>query len=216
MKIDTFMKSIKVNQSKLSKESQQQIRKHVFSHIDFDDFMQRVERFEMNESAQNKNKIAFSAYLNNYYLWMLCCDGKYCSIRKEFEEKGKIRSCYESAIAKIKSFDIILPSEWMNDLRARLFVNQFLFNKFVELKSFDDRLFVDVVAVPYKHFVTDKGRNYMISKQSLSKLKEWNKWDMKIYQFVKRLTFERMKKVWSQNGGQLLYNETFVDQHFAV
>eukprot|EP01084_Bolivina_argentea_P275014 468895_1 len=209
MAFHTFMEKNKSNHN-LNRKQIAEMKKYTFSNIEFEDFIRRVDKFEMNNTLagtdEYRNMIAFGAYLNNYYLWMFCCNDKYCNIQKHFENENRIEECYRNSVAKIKSFDIVMMSEWLNDLRTRLYLNELIFNKVLKLESYDDRMFVDMVPVPFRHFVKNKGRDYMINKWSYRKLKKWNKWDLKLYKFVETLVFERQKQIWDSFGGKLLYS----------
>eukprot|EP01083_Nonionella_stella_P095687 268696_1 len=213
LEFNTFMSKIKIETGQLSNDTVHQMKQYKFSNVEMEDFLQRVNVFELNEklagSKGYRNKVSFGAYLNNYYLWMFCCDDMFCNIKKDFEDAQRIKQCYNDAAAKIKSFDIVMVSEWMNDLRTRLYVNQMIFNRFVALNSYQHELFVDMVPVPYRHYVTDRGANQMINKQARDMLLEWNRWDLKLYQFVKRMVFQRVHKIWTPFDTRLLYNQTF-------
>ena len=45
----------------------------------------------------------------------------------------------------------------------------------------------------------------MIHNTIYDKLVQWNKWDLKLYEFVKKLAYERMRMVWMDNG-TLMYH----------
>eukprot|EP01083_Nonionella_stella_P067212 177615_1 len=171
--------------------------KYKFSNIEFGDFLRRVNKFEMgNRSLKWKTqyKIAFGAYVNNYYTWIFCCKWKFCQINRDFVATNKIEKCFEETIAKLKSFDLLLTTEWMRDIRIQLYVNQLFWSPWVDLRrnsfGMDDRIIWDTFK-PYRHVVKDRGSNYMISNQNENILREWNYWDLKLYDVAKRIVFDR-------------------------
>eukprot|EP01083_Nonionella_stella_P201739 737733_1 len=175
--------------------------KYKFSNIEFGDFLRRVNKFEMgNRTFRYKDnyKIAFGAYLNNYYAWIFCCGHKFCQINRDFVQTNKIERCFEETISKLKSFDVLLTTEWMNDIGTTLYVNRLFWSHWVDLKGMYDRdsdglLIVRQETRAYPHWVKDRGNNYMISNENENILRKWNYWDLKLYDVAKRIIFERIK-----------------------
>merc|ERR1711937_702915 len=102
-------------------------RKYKVSNIELDELLDRVDKYQNVNKEVIRYKIAFNAYLNNYYLWTFCCTSKNCNINKNFVENGKINECMEHTMKMIMSFDIILVDQWMNDIRTQKYVNRMLF-----------------------------------------------------------------------------------------
>eukprot|EP01083_Nonionella_stella_P012312 34933_1 len=184
-----YMKKVD-NKHRIDREDR--IRK--YSNLDVHEFMDRIEKFEMNTTDvahDGKHVRSYASYINNYYLWMFCCHSKFCNIYKDFEAKGKINECYELARQSIVSFDIVMVSEWLNDIRMQMFVQQLLFGE-----CFDQRqMFVPLMSYPYPHRIHDRGSNYMIQQRDMDRLMEWNRWDIKLYQFTKQLVYYRQSHV---------------------
>merc|ERR1712062_34720 len=165
-----------------------QYKKHKLSNIELDELLMRVDKYQNLNKSEIKYKIAFNAYLNNYYLWMFCCNHKKCNIYKDFVLTGLINQCMQHAIKMIMSFDIVLVDEWINDLRTQTYVNRLLLGNlsFVGM----DKAFKK----PNKRaLVTKRGKNLMVERQVYEKLEKLNTWDMKLYDFVKKVSYQRIK-----------------------
>eukprot|EP01084_Bolivina_argentea_P213350 362366_1 len=169
-------------------------KKFKYSNIDFHNFIDRITMFELNklnnsDLPKDGNHVrSFGSYINNYYLWMFCCEQKFCNIYKDFERKNKIEQCYNNAMEKIMKFDIVLISEWLNDIRIQLYVNKLLFGE-----MYKDEMFVPLTVYPFPHRIVDRGRNYMIDKVSKKRLNNLNIWDLELYKFTKELVYNRLK-----------------------
>merc|ERR1712113_458587 len=112
-----------------------------FGNIEIGDFLQRVQHFEFDhrhKSGHIQFKIAYSDYINNYYLWMFCCDSIHCNIERYFVAKDRIEECLLHSKRMLLSFDIALVSEWINDVRTQLYVNRMFIGQFVNI-SLEDR-----------------------------------------------------------------------------
>ena len=179
--------------------------KHKLCNIEIEDLVLRVQRFEINDGNESllmknqkylaRQQLIGGVYLYNYYLWMFCCRHKYCNLYKDFIQTGLIQKCFDDAVAKIKSMDIVILMEWLNDQRTSIYVNKMLLME-DDIKYRMKRLWYH----EYPHKDKFRGRNYMINQKVYDKLMEWNKWDMKLYEFVKRLVYDRMKVVWDGDG----------------
>ena len=104
----TFMKYKKNPQydGKSREQLLKQYEKYKISNIELDELLLRVDKYQNLNDTTVKYKIAFNAYLNNYYLWMFCCNHKKCNIYKDFLLKGLINECMKHAMKMIMSFDI--------------------------------------------------------------------------------------------------------------
>ena len=183
--------------------------KHKLCNIELDDLLTRIERFELNNNSlygingnysMKKQQLVGGVYISNYYLWMFCCNHKSCNILKDFILTNKIEICFNETIKKIKSMDIIVITEWLNDIRSSIYVNKMLY------EGNNGYRFILVSPKPYPHKEKYRGSNYMLNKKVYNKLIEWNKWDIKLYQFVKTLVYQRMHNIWDSKGIQLALN----------
>ena len=132
---------------------------------------------------------------------MFCCDSMNCNIRRDFENTGKIQQCYESAVRRIKSMDIVVVTEWLNDIRTAVYVNQLWWN----LTAVNDRNFKRPFSRPYPHKENSRGFNYMHSEWVMETLREWNRWDIKLYHFVREWAYTQMHSAWQPQGSQLVF-----------
>lgn len=121
--------------------------KSKFANLELADFLDRVERFELNDldaarlPVDGKHVRSFASYVSDYYLWMFCCHRKFCSIRKHFERTGRVEQCLESALRRLMAFDVVLIAEWLDDARTQSYLNR-------KLLGHVQRLFVAVTARP--------------------------------------------------------------------
>ena len=172
--------------------------KYKYSNIDLKDFLDRIEKFELMDDEQfnKKHHIVhhppFSIYLYNYYLWILCCDDMYCSIYKDFiginDNNNKTKNCLQTAQDMINSMDLILITEWLNDMRTQNYFNKVI-HEYIGIDETKD-LFI---AAPHPQPHRLPSHNTMISKQDHDRLMEWNEWDLMLYQYAKRASYEKIK-----------------------
>ena len=108
--------------------------KYVACNIFIEDLVMRVQRFEIDGGKESilakelrnevphlaKQQLIGGVYLYNYYLWMFCCNNKFCNLYKDFIETGLIQKCFDDAVAKIKSMDIVILTEWLSDQRTMI------------------------------------------------------------------------------------------------
>ena len=184
-----------------------------FGNIEIGDFLRRVQHFEFDhrdESGRVQFKIAYSDYINNYYLWMFCCDSIHCNIiERDFVATDRIKDCLLHSKRMLMSFDIALVSEWINDVRTQLYVNRMFIGQFANI-SLEDR-FSDLYVGMDKGFkkpnrkptFTKRSTNNMIRNKDYQQLMEWNRWDIEFYQFLKRLASFREHTVWNQYAASL-------------
>ena len=209
--------------TKYIEDKQFKIKKYAV--LDFNDWLNRLITFEIKNHNLGKPKHTMqsvrSMYINNYFLWISCCPNRWCSIQRDYIEnndKNKIIQCFHKSIQILKSFDIILITEWMNDLRSQLYVNQLFFND-TNIEHESHFIGMDRVNKPYPHSVTNRGKNYMISPENEEILYKLNNWDLKVYQYAKQVSFDRIHTVWNDvfdpkddNAfNELLYNKKFQD-----
>lgn len=146
---------------------------------------------------------------DNYYLWMMwvklfwtpfaectytffrfdrCCDLKKCMIQNDFVRSGRIEECFNEAVVILKSMDILLVGEWMNDIRTELYVNRLFFGNdtanYVRMK--------DVFTRPTTMKGEQRrGSNLMIDAQVRKQLINQNEWDLRLFDYARRIVFER-------------------------
>eukprot|EP01084_Bolivina_argentea_P177179 306446_1 len=164
------------------------VHKYLHSNILLSELLEQVDKYQNIRQRKAHHRINFNAYLNNYYLWMFCCDSKDCNIQKDFIDKGIIDKCMEHAMKMIMSFDIVLVEEWLNDIRTQLYVNKLFFGDNIEVDN--------IVEISYRLISRGKihkkrGKDLMYDDKVYEKLMEMNKWDLKFYEFVKQIVFER-------------------------
>ncbi|ETO14864.1 hypothetical protein RFI_22500 [Reticulomyxa filosa] len=53
------------------------------------------------------------------------------------------------------------------------------------------------MSMPFPPYVNDKifGQNFAVSEQSTQTLTNWNQWDIQLYQFAKKIMFQRLQAV---------------------
>ena len=86
--------------------------KYKFTNIPLSVIMDRVEKTEMKQNYYKGG--AKSIYMNNYYLWLFCCNSTECSrnFYSNSNQKWKIK-CFNHAKKLIKNqIDILLITEW--------------------------------------------------------------------------------------------------------
>ena len=193
-------------------ESRAEAFKLKFGNIEIGDFLQRVKHFEFdhrNENGRIQFRIAYSDYINSYYLWMFCCDSIHCNIDRDFVATGQISDCLFRAKRMLMSFDIALVSEWINDVRTQFYVNRMFIGQFVNITL--EKQFSDLYVGMDKGFkkpnrkpaFTMRSTNNMIRKNDYQQLIEWNQWDIEFYQFLKQLASYREHAVWNQYAATL-------------
>jgi len=89
----------------------------------------------------------------------------------------------EHAKAVINSFDLVLIMEWLDDPRSLLMIETVIGIKF---------------STEHKRSHGSKRVN-ALSPKLRRKLEEWNKWDLRLYEYATELVFERM---WSLTDGK--------------
>ena len=97
--------------------------------------------------------------------------------------------------------DIVVVTEWMNDIRTAVYVNQLWWN----LTAVNDQRFKRAMSRPYPHKENSRGMNYMYSEWVMETLREWNKWDIKLYDFVRQWVYAQMHSAWQSQGAQLVF-----------
>ena len=159
-----------------------------YSNIALHDFLDRVEEFEMNNKDLSYHRaelmkewiLPYALYLRNYYLWFFCCNDEYCNLGKREWE------CLEAAKIMIDAMDLILITEWMNDIRTQLHFNRVIV-KYVMGKNGTYDLIQPPSVLTY--FRRPYARNRMISKQDYHRLLDWNAMDLKLYQYAERKAY---------------------------
>ena len=162
-----------------------------FAAIDFNDFLYRIVRFEIEQKSQNDK--LYQMYLNNYYLWSLCCWSEECNMFRDVEMAQMMNECMESAKSTIKMFDIVFVKTWIEDLRVQHFVNELFFkDNNVDQKS----KFVGVKRK--KNTVSKMGNNHMFDPDNEELLDLLNKYDILLYEWIQDLVFNRTHVVWQR------------------
>ena len=162
--------------------------KYKYSNIDLNDFLDRIYKFELNNNKFDihhhiKHHLPYSIYLNNYYLWMFCCDNMYCNFNKSLIGIDNKTKCLKHAQNIINNeIHLILINEWLNDINIQIYVNQVI-NKYVSSS-------MRFIAIPEanNHPLI---YNRMISRECQQRLMRWNNWDYKLYEFVKHVSYKR-------------------------
>ena len=185
-----FMKSMRFNRQDASQFK--------YCNVDFHDFIERVQRFEMRDAAgaeyyakhakelSELRWLPYAPYLSNYYLWFMCCDSAYCSIGNR--ESGR---CFEKAKQIIDSMDVLLITEWMSDARM-----QFHFNKIIiEYATKASYRGFELVNVPSgaTHWRRVDSYNVMIAREDYQRLLKWNAMDLKLFEYARRVAFANVK-----------------------
>ena len=173
------------------------------------DMVKMYELNDINGWRQTKyiRTIAKHNYLYNYYLWFNCCHHYSCSIW-DFNDT-KMEYCWYNSLKILKSFDIIMISEWLYDVRFQLYIN-FLFNNTVTLDThnINHKNAWDFASNVPNNFIqsgtsrktktTHKGtKNLMLSPKYELMLKNWNKYDIKYYNIAKNISYTRAKTIWA-------------------
>eukprot|EP01083_Nonionella_stella_P154023 495714_1 len=193
----TFMKYYKEPkyEGKAMQHKLKNYKKHKVSNIELGELLARVDEYQSTDSKRVKYKIAFNAYLNNYYLWMFCCDSKHCNIEKDLVETNKVNECLDHAMQMILSFDIILVDEWMNDIRTQQYVNHLLLANVSAAAGAFVGMDTAFKRIKQRLLQTSRGKNVMIHKEILSQLRQLNRWDLKLYTLVKQVAFQQHNKI---------------------
>eukprot|EP01083_Nonionella_stella_P073169 197636_1 len=203
------------NKSLLSKDNYVSIVQHDgmsqqemdqrFGAIDFNDFLIRIIRFEMEQKSENDKQ--YQMFLNDYYLWSLCCDKEECNMARDVERK--IQECVTKALNLIHGFDLVFISDWIRDLRVQHFVNELFFTDNNVDKQRNDEGFVAVAKKSYR--VSSIGTNYMYDPDNEPLLRHLNQYDLKLFEWVQDLVFNRTHVVWERakynknNRNELIY-----------
>lgn len=169
--------------------------KYKFSNILLSDIIYRVEQTEIIENKHKQHRK--SIFMNNYYLWLFCCDHSLCSNKFYIKnndttiENWRI-NCLQTAKDKIiNDIDIVLITEWLSDIRSAIFVNK----KIKEMVKRDDiKLLMPTHTRLHVYDDGDRENHkiQMISKDAYRKLMEWNKLDLQFYQYVKEVSYDRL------------------------
>ena len=178
-----------------------------FAAIDFNDFLYRVVKFEIEDSSSNER--LYHQFLNNHYLWSLCCADERCSMARDIEmDRVRLRQCMVSAMEVIRSADIVFVKDWVQDLRVQHFVNELFFVD----NNVDDQE-KKFVAVKKKSYSVGKmGTNYMFDPDNEPLLDLLNKYDVQLFQWIQDLVFNRTHVVWEtsrhnkNNRNELVYD----------
>lgn len=163
------------------------MQKYKFSNIEFTEFLDRVEKEKLN---------FYKVYLNNYYLWLFCCDDMICDQLWNNDHKNSTNikwklQCLNHAKTVINNMDIVLISEWLTDFRSIVFANEII-NKYLDVNEQDLRKPKNLNVASKKRLVNNK----MISTNNYDKLSKWNMWDIKLYQYVKQVAYDRIESIW--------------------
>ena len=180
-----------------------------YATIDFNDFLNRTIRFEINNQQMGKQwkpQKLRHMYINNYYTWAFCCDTRWCNVNNNIiSDKNRFHKCLNDISNLIHSMDIILITEWLNDYRTQLFVNK-LFVHDMDILNSDTWISMEKAKKPFPHSVTNKGRNYMISIETETLLHELNEMDLKVYNFIKNISYHNMISIWNKHNQNMPYN----------
>lgn len=181
-----------------------------FAVIDFNDFLYRIVKFEIEQISINND--LYQMFLNNYYLWSFCCNKQKCVISRDIEYNiNLMQKCMDYTMNLLKSFDFIFIKDWIQDLRVQHYVNEIFFKN----NNIDDQRnkFVSVGKKQYK--VSSLGNNYMFNPENEKILNILNKYDLKLFEWIMDLVFNRTHFVWEtskinkNNRNELIYDLGF-------
>jgi len=174
------------------------IAKYKWSGISLQEWLHRVNVTELhkirrsNATKEKRNpRVTNHMYLDNYYLWIFCCDTNLCNIYNDFIKTGKIWECLVNAMELLLNFDIIIITEWMNDMRPHLFVNKLFWGKVdwsVQNRYTQNRINRGSI----KDHVANRGKASMVRSEIIDALRELNRWDLIFYNFAKHIAYHRM------------------------
>ena len=95
----------------------------------------------------------------------------------------------DHAMKMIMSMDLVLIDEWFNDMRTIKYVDGMFFGKDTELYKLKSEPIIRLQ--PRNSRIANWGKNLMVNNGTLQRLKEYNKYDMILYDFVKKLAYDR-------------------------
>ena len=178
-----------------------------FATIDFNDFLYRIVKFEI-EQTSNNDKL-YQMFLNNHYLWSLCCNDEQCNVARDIElDIAKMDKCMQFARNILKNMDIVFIKDWINDLRVQQYVNELFFKD----NNVDYQKTQFVAVIKPKFVVPKEGTNYMFNPEYEVLLNRLNKYDLKLYEWTQDLVFNRTHIVWERakynknNRNELVYD----------
>ena len=110
----SFMARLGKLNEKVIKDKQLKIKK--YAALDFNDWLHRLIKFEIQNdelgTAQHRMQSVRAMYINNYFLWISCCENRWCNIQRDYmqnKENGKkILECFDKSVRILRSFDILL------------------------------------------------------------------------------------------------------------
>ena len=172
--------------------------KYKYTNIPLSDIMARVETIEMKQNYFKGD--AKSIYLNNYYLWLFCCDTTECSRNFYIDNNNKWKlNCLNHAKEIMENkIDIILITEWMNDMRIPIFVNTKI-NELLKKSGFNDNIDIlqpttrNVKATRDLRAKRNEGTLKMISNDGYNKLLKWNELDLEFYEYTKQISYNEIR-----------------------
>ena len=157
-----------------------------FSNIEFSYLIDRVEA---------DNLFFYKIYMYNYYLWLFCCTERRCENLWDNHSENSLKwkvECLEKAKKMIESMDIVLVTEWLKDIQTITFVNKII-NKYVDVDNISDLIF------PHNWrniaSIRSNSNNKMISNDNYKRLQKLNDWDIKFYQYTKRLCYTTIQSL---------------------
>ena len=195
-----------------NKSEMEQLAKYNFAGLTLKEWIFRIMILEINnvhvyQNEFEEHEVLKQMYFNNYYLWIFCCDSRFCNIYKDFIKTGKIWQCLVNAMELLLNFDMVLITEWMNDLRSHLFVMKLFWNK-IDFEILEHKFSQNKMNLPFPHIVVNRGRNNMVEKTVLDVLYMLNKWDLIFYKFAKHIAYHRMNlnedELYNKDFSQLL------------
>lgn len=206
LKMDNYLLTRNKTKEDIEKEKEEER----FAVIDFNDFLYRIVKFEIEQESINKH--LYQMYLNNYYIWSFCCKKEQCSMARDIElNNDLIIKCIKYTMNVINSFDLIFIKDWIQDLRVQHYVNELFF----EDNNIDDQQNKFVAVAKKKYSISRMGNNYMFNPENEDILNFLNKHDLKLFEWTKDLVFNRTHVIWERakenknNRNELVYDLGF-------
>ena len=194
----TFMRYDKY--AKSPKEIQDSQKKYKLSATELDELLDDLEIYQNIHDKKISNKISFNAYVHNYYLWIFCCYSRDCNIEKDFALKGDdiIMECLNHTMKMLLSMNLVLVNEWFNDIRTMKYVDGMFFEG-MDTEWFKKRPRGIQKRPNQNPRITNWGNNLMVTNETRQRLKEYNKYDIILYDFVKELAYDRQTKFFAHS-----------------
>ena len=94
--------------------------------------------------------------------------------------------------------------EWLSDMRTQVYFNKIITDYFDSLGIEYNKtaIFTSIKEARAEpaHPSLSRAMHKMISKKNYNRLYKWNKWDMKLYEQVKKIVYDELHSVWKWNA----------------